>query len=141
MGDRLKDKVAIVVGAGQTPGETIGNGRATATVYAREGARVLLVDRRLESAQDTQVMIEQEGGTASAFAADATSEADCKKMAEVCVERYGRIDILHNNVGIGDGDSGVTSMQGRKLGSHSQREHEERDYAEQMRHTHYARPA
>ena len=63
MGDRLKDKVAIVVGAGQTPGETIGNGRATAIVYAREGARVLLVDRRLESAQDTQAMIEQEGGT------------------------------------------------------------------------------
>ena len=70
MGDRLKDKVAIVVGAGQTPGETIGNGRATAMVYAREGAKVLLVDRRLESAQDTQGMIEQEGGTASAFAAD-----------------------------------------------------------------------
>ena len=111
MGDRLKDKVAIVVGAGQTPGETIGNGRATAIVYAREGARVLLVDRRLESAQDTQAMIEQEGGAASALAADATSEADCKKMTEACVERYGRIDILHNNVGIGDGDSGVTSMQ------------------------------
>ncbi len=111
MGDRLKDKVAIVVGAGQTPGETVGNGRATAMVYAREGAKVLLVDRRLESAQDTQGMIEQEGGTASAFAADATSEADCQKMAEACVERYGRIDILHNNVGIGDGDSGVTNMQ------------------------------
>ena len=74
MGDRLKDKVAIVVGAGQTLGETIGNGRATAIVYAREGAKVLLVDRRLESAQDTQAMIEQEGGAASAFAADATSE-------------------------------------------------------------------
>ena len=111
MGDRLKDKVAIVVGAGQTPGETIGNGRATAIVYAREGARVLLVDRRLESAQDTQAMIEKEGGVASSFAADAISEADCKKMTEACVKRYGRIDILHNNVGIGDGDSGVTGMQ------------------------------
>ena len=111
MPDRLKDKVAIVVGAGQTPGDTIGNGRATAIVYAREGARVLLVDRRLESARDTQAMIEQEGGTASGFAADATSEADCKKMVEVCVERYGRIDVLHNNVGIGDGDSGVTNMR------------------------------
>ena len=111
MGDRLKDKVAIVVGAGQTPGETIGNGRATAIVYAREGAKVLLVDRCLESAQDTQAMIEKEGGIASSFGADATSEADCKKMVDACVERYGRIDILHNNVGIGDGDSGVTKMQ------------------------------
>ena len=111
MPDRLKDKVAIVVGAGQTPGDTIGNGRATAIVYAREGARVLLVDRRSESARDTQAMIEQEGGTASGFAADATSEADCKKMVEACVERYGRVDVLHNNVGIGDGDSGVTNMR------------------------------
>ena len=141
MGDRLKDKVAIVVGAGQTPGETMGNGRATAIVYAREGAKVLLVDRRLESALDTQAMIEQEGGVASSFAADATSEADCKKMTEACVERYGRIDILHNNVGIGDGDSGVTGYAGRKLGPHSQRQHEERDHAEQMCHSHYARPA
>jgi NAD(P)-dependent dehydrogenase (short-subunit alcohol dehydrogenase family) len=77
MGTRLKDKVAIVVGAGQTPGATIGNGRATAILFAREGARVLLADRRLDSAQETQALIEAEGGTACAFAADATRAADC----------------------------------------------------------------
>src|SRR5437867_6956660 len=99
MGDRLKDKVAIVVGAGQTPGDTIGNGRATAILYSREGARVLLVDRRLESAEETREMIKKEGGEAVAFQADATRDEDCKRIANTCVERFGRIDILHNNVG------------------------------------------
>lgn len=111
MGDRLKGKVAIVVGAGQTPGDTIGNGRASAIVYAREGARVLLVDRRLESAEDTRAMIAKEGGEALAFQADATREADCKSIAKTCVDRFGRIDILHNNVGIGDGDANVLQLE------------------------------
>jgi NAD(P)-dependent dehydrogenase (short-subunit alcohol dehydrogenase family) len=111
MGDRLKGKVAIVVGAGQTPGETIGNGRATAIVYAREGARVLLVDRRLESAEETREMIAKEGGEAIAFQADATRSEDCQRMAQTCVERFSRIDILHNNVGIGDRDAGVTQIE------------------------------
>ena len=71
MGDRLKGKIAIVVGAGQTPGETIGNGRASAILYAREGAKVMAVDRRLDSAEDTCQMIAKEGGEAVAFAADA----------------------------------------------------------------------
>ena len=62
MSRRLADRAAIVVGAGQTPGETIGNGRATAILFAREGARVLLVDRDLESAKQTLTMIEAEGG-------------------------------------------------------------------------------
>ena len=111
MADRLTGKVAIVVGAGQTPGDTIGNGRATAITYAREGARVLLVDRRLESAEDTREMIAKEGGEAVAFAADATSSDDCQKMAQACVQQFGRIDILHNNVGIGDRDSGPTHLE------------------------------
>lgn len=110
MGDRLKNKVAIVVGAGQTPGETVGNGRASAILYAREGARVLLVDRRLESAEETREMIAKEGGEAVAFQADATREEDCTKLAKACVERFGRIDILHNNVGIGDGDGQVLQL-------------------------------
>ena len=105
MSDRLKNKVAIVVGAGQTPGDTIGNGRASAILYAREGAKVMLVDRRLDSAEDTRQMIAKEGGEAVAFQADATRSEDCQKMAEACVQRFGRIDILHNNVGIGDGDA------------------------------------
>ena len=111
MADRLRDKVAIVVGAGQTPGDTVGNGRATALVYAREGARVLVVDRRLESARDTCEMIATEGGHAVAFRADATSSDDCRSMVEYCVQQFGRFDILHNNVGIGDRDSGPTHLE------------------------------
>jgi NAD(P)-dependent dehydrogenase (short-subunit alcohol dehydrogenase family) len=110
MGDRLRDKVAIVVGAGQTPGETIGNGRATAMLFAREGARVMLVDRRLDSAEETRAMIAQEGGEAFAFQADVTRAEDCQAFAAKCVETYGRIDVLHNNVGIGGGDRGLLHL-------------------------------
>ncbi len=111
MGNRLKDKVAIIAGAGQTPGDTIGNGRATAIVFAREGARCVCVDRRLDSAQDTCTMIEKEGGEAIAMETDVTRAADCKRLAEACVRKFGRIDILHNNVGIGAGDAGVTHLE------------------------------
>src|SRR5262249_30688184 len=111
MSDRLKGKVAIVVGAGQTPGDTIGNGRASAILYAREGAKVLVVDRRLDSAEDTREMITKKGGEALAFSADATRGEDCKKMTEACVAHFGRIDILHNNVGIGDGDGGLSQIE------------------------------
>lgn len=97
---RLKDKVAIIVGAGQTPGQTMGNGRATALLFAREGAKVFAVDRDLKSAQDTVDMIEKEGGTAVAAAADVTDEASIEKMVADCVAKWGRIDILHNNVGL-----------------------------------------
>jgi NAD(P)-dependent dehydrogenase (short-subunit alcohol dehydrogenase family) len=78
---RLEDKVAIVVGAGQTPGETIGNGRATALLFAREGAKVLAVDRDLSSAKETEAMIRGEGGEASAFEADIVEEAQCQALA------------------------------------------------------------
>ncbi|MDP1671142.1 MAG: hypothetical protein Q8L63_03545, partial [Alphaproteobacteria bacterium] len=71
---RLQGKKAIVIGAGQTPGETIGNGRATAILFAREGAQVMCVDKRLQSAQDTVDMIVHEGGSAFAHEADITSE-------------------------------------------------------------------
>jgi NAD(P)-dependent dehydrogenase (short-subunit alcohol dehydrogenase family) len=103
---RLKDKVAIVVGAGQTPGETIGNGRATAILFAREGAKVVLADRRRNSAEETRALIEAEGGQACAVEADVTREDDCRRLVERCVETYGRVDVLHNNVGIGAGDAG-----------------------------------
>jgi len=107
---RLRNKVAIVVGAGQTPGETIGNGRATSVLFAREGARVLLVDCRLESVSETENMIKNEGGECSSFEADITREADCKAMADACIERYGRIDILHNNVGKSEGDRELSEL-------------------------------
>ncbi len=96
---RLKDKVAIIVGGGQTPGETIGNGRATAMLFAREGAKVLVVDRDLASAEETVSIIADEGGTAAAAAADVTDEASLEKMIADCTDKWGRIDILHNNVG------------------------------------------
>jgi NAD(P)-dependent dehydrogenase (short-subunit alcohol dehydrogenase family) len=104
--DRLADKIAVVIGGGQTPGETIGNGRATAVLFAREGARVVVVDRRLAAAEETVAQIRDEGGTASAWEADATREADCAALFAGCIEQHGRIDILHNNVGIGGGDAG-----------------------------------
>lgn len=107
---RLKDKVAIVVGAGQTPGDTIGNGRATAILFAREGARVALVDCDLDSARETQSMIEAEGGTCLSIKADVTREEDCKAFVDAAVAAYGRIDVLHNNVGIGGGDDEILSL-------------------------------
>ena len=108
---RLEGKIAAVIGAGQTPGATIGNGRATAILMAREGAKVMLVDNRLESARDTQTMIEDEGGSAFSLEADITQEADCREIAAACVKEYGRIDLLHNNVGIGGGDAGPTRLE------------------------------
>ncbi len=110
MEKRLEGKTAIVVGAGQTPGETIGNGRAISLLFARAGAEVLLVDNRLDSAKDTQSMIAQEGGESLAFAADVTQAEECRRMAEKCVEAYGKIDILVNNVGIGGGDFGAVDL-------------------------------
>jgi NAD(P)-dependent dehydrogenase (short-subunit alcohol dehydrogenase family) len=111
MGDRLQDKVALVVGGGQAPGETVGNGRAAALLFAREGARVMVADNRLDSAQETLAMIEKEGGAGLAFQADVTREADCRAMTEKCLETFGRIDILHNNVGIGERGSGFMFLE------------------------------
>lgn len=107
---RLKDKVAIVTGAGQTPGEMIGNGRATAILFAREGARVVVVDCDRDSLMETEALIKADGGTCIAFQADVTREADCQGFVRAAVEAYGRVDILHNNVGIGAGDDGVLSL-------------------------------
>lgn len=97
---RLKDRVAIVVGAGQSPGEGVGNGRATALTFAREGAKVLCVDHNLKSAEETVALIGQNQGTAVAFRADVTKEAELKAMVADAHARWGRIDILHNNVGV-----------------------------------------
>jgi NAD(P)-dependent dehydrogenase (short-subunit alcohol dehydrogenase family) len=107
---RLAGKAAVVTGAGQTPGDTIGNGRATAILFAREGARVLLADRRLDSARETEELIRAEGGEAVAFEADVTRSADCRAMIDECRRRFGRVDVLHNNVGIGDGDDGPVRL-------------------------------
>jgi NAD(P)-dependent dehydrogenase (short-subunit alcohol dehydrogenase family) len=97
---RLKDRIAIVVGAGQSPGEGMGNGRATAITFAREGARVLCVDHHLASAQETVDIIAAKGGTAVAFRADVTRDAEIKAMVAEAMQCWGQIDILHNNVGV-----------------------------------------
>jgi NAD(P)-dependent dehydrogenase (short-subunit alcohol dehydrogenase family) len=107
---RLADKVAIVVGAGQTAGDTVGNGRATALLFAREGAKILAVDKNLESAEETASLIEQEGGRARALRADVTRDEDCAAIIAACVSEFGRIDILQNNVGIGTGDGGLSRL-------------------------------
>jgi NAD(P)-dependent dehydrogenase (short-subunit alcohol dehydrogenase family) len=108
---RLKEKIAIVAGAGQQPGETMGNGRAVALRFAQEGASVLLVDANEEWARDTLGLIENEGGKGSVLRADITREDDCKAIADSCMTRYGRIDILHNNVGRSRGDKGTTEIE------------------------------
>ena len=106
--NRVAGKVAIVCGAGSI-GEGWGNGKAAAVTYAREGAKVLAVDFRRQAADETVALIRGEGGEATAHAADVTDEAAVAGLVEACLEAYGRIDILHNNVG-GQGT-------GRSLGS------------------------
>lgn len=112
-GSRLAGKIAVVVGAGQTPGETVGNGRATSLLMAREGARVVAVDRDIATAEETAREITEAGGEAVALRADVTSEDDIAAMVADCVRRWGRIDILHNNVGVslGGGDAPVTEIE------------------------------
>jgi NAD(P)-dependent dehydrogenase (short-subunit alcohol dehydrogenase family) len=107
---RLPGKVVLVVGGGQTPGDTIGNGRAAAIVFAREGARVLVADRDLESARETAALVAAEGGVAEAQRADVTRDEDCAAAVAACVARWGRLDVLHHNVGIGAGDGGATQV-------------------------------
>ncbi|WP_426574475.1 SDR family NAD(P)-dependent oxidoreductase [Aquihabitans sp. McL0605] len=97
---RVEGKVAIVTGAGSTPGAGIGTGKATAVQLAREGASVLLADLHPERAEETLAMIEAEGGTAKVFAADVTSAADCEAMVNAAVDAFGTLDILVNNVGL-----------------------------------------
>jgi NAD(P)-dependent dehydrogenase (short-subunit alcohol dehydrogenase family) len=96
---RLKDKIAIVVGAGQSPGEGLGNGRATVLRFAQEGARVLAVDNNLASAEET-VEMARPSGECAALAADVTKEASLAEMVEAARRRWGRVDILHYNVGV-----------------------------------------
>jgi len=94
---RLKDKTAIVIGAGQGPGEGMGNGRATVLRFAEEGAKVMAVDRDLASAQETAKLA---GGECFAFEADVTKEATLARAIQEAQRRWGRIDILHYNVGV-----------------------------------------
>ena len=97
---RLKDKTAIVIGAGQSPGSGIGNGRATALRFAQEGARIMAVDRELALAEETAALVREAGGECFAFEADVTREAAMAAMIAEAKKRWGRVDILHYNVGV-----------------------------------------
>jgi len=110
MGKRLDEKIAIVIGAGQQPGDTIGNGRAISILFSREGAKVMLVDKNLDRAKETKSMIDKEGGESFVFEADITKEDNCQRLANKCVDVYGKIDILVNNVGIGTGDRKLVDL-------------------------------
>ena len=100
MSGKLAGRVAVVVGGGQTDGETMGNGRAACLTYAREGARILVVDQDADSAEQTAKLVRENGGQAHAHRADITSDDDCRGIPEAALAAFGRIDVLHNNVGI-----------------------------------------
>src|SRR5689334_11265417 len=95
---RLKGKVAIVVGVGQSPGEGMGNGRATVLRFIQEGATVMAVDRDLKSAEATVALAKKEGGSCVAFEADVTQEKALAAMVASAQSQFGRIDVLHYNV-------------------------------------------
>ena len=99
MGDRLKDKVAMVTGAGSS-GPGWGNGKAVAVLFARQGARVFAVDNNADAVAQTQGIIEGEGGQCTSHVADVTDGEQVAAMVQRCVEIYGGVDVLHNNVGI-----------------------------------------
>jgi NAD(P)-dependent dehydrogenase (short-subunit alcohol dehydrogenase family) len=101
MVERLKGKIALVVGAGSS-GPGWGNGKATAVAFAREGAKVFCADINLPAAEETAGIIRSEGGEAVAHHADVSNAADVKTMVEACASAYGRIDVLDNNVGIAE---------------------------------------
>ena len=104
---RLANKVAVVTGAA-SQAEGVGNGAAVAMLFAREGASVVLVNRNLDRAKALEETIRAEGGEATAFAADVTSPEATQAMAAFAADRYGRLDILHNNVGVGSSGNTVT---------------------------------
>ena len=106
----LTDKVAIVTGGGAA-GDGIGNGRAAAILLARAGTRVIVVDRDVAQAKRTVEMIEAGGGQGLAFQADMTRASDCAAVVEAAMDRYGRLDYLDNNVGIGSRGSVVDETE------------------------------
>ncbi len=107
---RLAEKIAIVTGAG-TSGEGMGNGKAAAIVFAREGARVVAVDLNLDGAQQTVDEIKSQGGIAMAVAADVSKRDDIKALVDATVKRFGQIDVIHNNVGIEIAGDPITTVE------------------------------
>jgi NAD(P)-dependent dehydrogenase (short-subunit alcohol dehydrogenase family) len=107
---RLEGKIGIIIGAGQGPGEGIGNGRATALRFAQEGAKIMVVDSNLSSAEETVSMAKEKGGECIAFEADVTKEATLDAAVTMAYKRWGGIDILHYNVGVSLGGGDTTLL-------------------------------
>jgi NAD(P)-dependent dehydrogenase (short-subunit alcohol dehydrogenase family) len=107
---RLAGRSALVTGGGQTPGETIGNGRAISLLFARHGASVAVVDRVGARAEETVAEIGAEGGNAVAFEGDVTSSVDCAAMVAATTDAFGSLDVLVNNVGVGGDDAGPVGL-------------------------------
>ena len=105
MSGRLLDKIAVIVGAGQQPGETIGNGRATAVRFAEEGARLILVDRDADALSETHREVTEAGAIAANLVVDITDDDAPDTIIAAALDAFGRIDVLHNNVGIGERDA------------------------------------
>jgi len=108
---RLEGKVALVIGGGQTPGETIGNGRAISLLFARHGASVVVADRKIDRAEATVDALTAEGGSGLAVGGDITRSADCAAMVDATIDAFGSLDVLVNNVGIGGADGGPVSLE------------------------------
>ena len=107
---RLDGKTAIIIGAGQASGEMIGNGRATALRFAQEGAKIMAVDRNLSSAEETAAMVRNEGGECITFEADVTKGVTLNAAVVAAHEHWGKIDILHYNVGVSLGGGDTTLL-------------------------------
>jgi len=108
---RLAGKIAVVVGAGQTPGASVGNGRAVALLFAREGAQLFLADRSEEAVKDTQQQLKEEYGIEAPYCVtDVSKESDCEALIAAAVKKFGRVDIMHNNVGIAAGDKSAADI-------------------------------
>ena len=107
---RLDQKVALVTGCG-TVGEGWGNGKAIAVLLARQGASVFGCDLNLEAAEATRDLIRKEGGVAEVQTCDVTQAVDVKKLVDACMARFGRIDILVNNVGRSEPGDPVTMAE------------------------------
>ena len=115
---RLSNQVALIVGGGQIPGETIGNGRATALTFAKEGAKIVVADIDINSAMETVRMIENQGGEAIALEGNIINNTDCSRFVLETVKFFGKLNILQNNVGIGPGKKGpekITAEEWRNI--------------------------
>ena len=108
---RLEGRVAIITGAGQTQGESIGNGRAAAVLFAREGAKLVLANRSMPSLEGTRELLRKEGLDAECVTADISKEDDCAALVSSTISKFGRIDILHNNLGIGSAEGDTIKIE------------------------------